>query len=149
MERNNISVLAQHHTIIIGIDTGTKTGVAVWHKTERRFLHVVTMPIHRAMELVLQYQVDHAEDLFVRFEDARLRKWLKDKSADAIQGAGSIKRDCTIWEDFLKDKGIHFASIAPRGGLTKLPPETFARMTGWTERTSNHARDAAMLVYGF
>jgi hypothetical protein len=145
----NESVLAQHHSIIIGIDTGTNTGVAVWNKPGREFLEIVTLPIHQAMELVLRYHLIHREALFVRFEDARLRKFLKDKDPGAIQGAGSIKRDCSIWEDFLRDKSIHYASIAPRRGLTKLPEDTFTRMTGWSKRTSNHARDAAMLVYGF
>ena len=32
--------------------------------------------------------------------------------------------------------------------MTKWSAEVFADMTGWKGRTSNHARDAALLVYG-
>ena len=142
-------MLAQHHTIIIGIDTGTKTGVAVWYKPERKFLEITTMPIHRAMELVLRYHGEKGDHLFVRFEDARLLTWFGGKSPGAIQGAGSIKRDCNIWDDFLKDHGIHYASLSPRSSITKLSPDKFTMITGWKEITSNHARDAAMLVYGY
>ena len=138
-----------NYKIIIGIDTGTSTGFAVWHKPEKRFLEIVTLMIHQAMNRVLHYHATYGDDLFVRFEDARLRTWFKDKSVESLQGAGSIKRDCTIWDDFLKDNKIQYASIAPRRGLTKIPDDKFKMYTGWTDRTSNHARDAAMLVYGY
>lgn len=134
--------------IYIGIDTGTNTGFAVWNKSERKFLEIKTMLIHEAFEKVLSYHAQHGEDLFVRFEDARLRTWFGNKSKAELQGAGSIKRDCSIWDDFLKDKKIHYASMAPKLGLTKLEPQKFQLITGWKEKTSNHSRDAAMLVYG-
>ena len=149
MSENITTTLAQRHVIIIGIDTGTNTGIAVSNKPERKFLQILSLPIHRAMELVLKYHQQHGAALFVRFEDARLRKWLKDKSPESLQGAGSIKRDCTIWDDFLKDHGVHYASIGPRAGLTKIPADKFSLITGWEGKTNNHARDAAMLVYGY
>lgn len=132
----------------IGIDTGTNTGFAVWSRPDKKLLEVSTLLIHEAMEKVLHYHKMYGEDLFVRVEDARLRTWFGDKSPASLQGAGSIKRDCSIWDDFLKDKGIHFASIAPKRGLTKLQPDKFKLFTGWEGKTSNHARDAAMLVFG-
>ena len=63
-------------------------------------------------------------------------------------GAGSIKRDCEIWEEFAALYGIPIQFIPPRKGLTKWDAETFNKMTGWKGRTSNHARDAALLVWG-
>ena len=36
----------------------------------------------------------------------------------------------------------------PEKGMTKWSPEHFATMTGYTKRCSNHARDAALLVWG-
>ena len=32
--------------------------------------------------------------------------------------------------------------------MTKLSAEQFRRITGWTEQTNEHGRDAAMLVFG-
>jgi hypothetical protein len=140
----------------IGIDTGTNTGFAVWNKADRKFVEICTVAIHEAFEKVLSYHHLYGDDLFVRFEDARLRTWFGRKvngkwvegSVAQLQGAGSIKRDCNIWDDFLKDKKIHYASTAPKLGLTKMDPDRFKLFTGWKEKTSDHARDAAMLVFG-
>ena len=63
-------------------------------------------------------------------------------------GAGSVKRDCQIWEDFLRAHGIKYEMVAPHQGATKWTADTFARITGYTGRTSNHGRDAAVLVFG-
>ena len=89
----------------------------------------------------------------VYFEDARQRKWLpKDTSSSEyrghLMGAGSVKRDSVIWQDALTDWGIPFEMVPPRAGATKWDADTFARITGYKGRTSNHARDAALLVYG-
>lgn len=134
--------------IWIGIDTGTNTGFAVWDDKTRSFVTIETLSIHRALQRVLTYQ-EANEDVFVIFEDARQRTWYgKGDTSAKLQGAGSIKRDCSIWEDFLKDYGIPFRAIPPIKGGTKLTESYFKMVTKWTGRTSNHARDAAMLVFG-
>ena len=96
--------------ICIGIDPGTHTGVAVWDTGEGKFLSLVTLPIHRAMESVLVWASlvhDKTKDMQVVFEDARQRTWYGKGDTNAkLQGAGSVKRDCSIWEDFCKDYGI-------------------------------------------
>lgn len=138
--------------ICIGIDPGTHTGVAVWGTRERRFLSLDTMPIHKAINEVLQWMVsciDRHEVLQVFFEDARQRTWFGKGNVSAkMQGAGSVKRDCSIWEDFCKDYGILFMAKPPVRGGTKVSAEYFKTITGWQGRTSEHARDAAMLVFG-
>ena len=133
--------------ICIGIDPGTDTGVAVWDTREKRFLSLATMPIHRALALVYDYHLHN--DTEVVFEDARLRKWFGygDTSAKA-QGAGSVKRDCSIWEDFCKDFGIHYRLGNPGDCPTIVEKSYFEMISGWKGRTSEHSRDAAMLVIG-
>ena len=85
----------------------------------------------------------------VVFEDARQRKWFGKGDANAKkQGAGSVKRDCSIWEDFCKDYGIPFRAIPPVKGATKITPEYFKLISHYQGRTSEHSRDAAMLVIG-
>lgn len=132
----------------IGIDTGTHTGLAVWDDTKRELVSLETLPIHKALSRVLA--ISGSEDVFVIFEDARQRTWFgKDKNTNAkLQGAGSIKRDCSIWEDFLKDYEIPFRAVPPIKGGTKLSEEYFKLITHYKGRTSNHSRDAAMLVFG-
>ena len=138
--------------VYIGIDTGVHTGIAVWNSERKEFAVVDTMKIHEAMNFVYGY-VDSDIPFQVRFEDARQRKWIpmsKNMTAELgrAQGAGYVKAHCQIWEDFLTDYQIPFEAIAPRRNVTKLSAEQFERITGYKARTSEHSRDAAMLVYG-
>jgi hypothetical protein len=138
---------------IVGIDPGVSTGFALLGR-DGRLARVETLAIDEAMALVLELHgtgsIDH-----VVFEDARLRTWFG--GADARQarsgpgireGIGSVKRDCSIWSDFLERHGIPFIGIKPSSGQSKWTADYFKRVTGWTGRTSNHARDAAVLIFG-
>lgn len=136
----------------VGIDTGIHTGVAVWYPEKQKFVTLATVKIYEAMAIVARIAETDME-LHVRFEDARQRKWIpisKNMTAELgrAQGAGYVKAHCQIWEDFLTDSQIPFEAIAPRRNVTKLSAEQFGRITGYKARTSEHARDAAMLVYG-
>ena len=66
-----------------------------------------------------------------------------------MQGAGSIKRDAKIWEDFLMDIGVNHEMISPAKNRTKLKADTFKTYTGWENPTNEHSRDAAMLVFNY
>jgi len=131
--------------IIIGIDPGVKTGFAVWLPHLKKFARIETMKIHEAMKTI--YQLMDYNELEVYIEDARLRKWFGPRSRQKLQGAGSVKRDCKIWDDFLKDEGIKYHMVHPMQGGTKLDKIQFEKITGWNKRTSEHSRDAAMLVF--
>lgn len=134
--------------LFIGIDTGKHTGMAVWDSFAACFLLIDTMKIHQAMKLVEDYASKAADGVTVIFEDARQRKWFGNTGKEVAQGAGSVKRDAVIWEDFLTDLGIPFRAMPPAKGVTKMTATTFRALTGWQRRTSEHARDAAMLVFG-
>jgi len=129
--------------IIIGIDPGVNTGVAIWHTELKRFLLIASMPILDAMNEVFGYP-----KAVVYIEDARLRKWFGNSGKERLQGAGSIKRDCQIWEDFLKANEILHYWVAPKNNKTKMDADTFKKMTNYFERTNEHGRDAAALVFG-
>ncbi|MBO7686786.1 MAG: hypothetical protein J6V72_10405, partial [Kiritimatiellae bacterium] len=136
----------------IGIDPGKHTGIAVWNTETQDFIRVDTLSIHQALLFVYDFQTLRSKTR-VYFEDARQRRWLpKDTSSSEyrghLMGAGSVKRDSVIWQDALTDWGIPFEMVPPRAGATKWNADTFARITGYTGRTSNHARDAALLVFG-
>ena len=138
--------------LYIGIDTGVNTGVAVWSCRSKRLLEVETMKIHEAMKLVRQYKTSadagFYKGILVCVEDARLRKWFGKNSNAKLQGAGSIKRDAKIWEDYLIDMEIDFKLICPSKGMTKMKAEPFKKLTGWKGKTNSHSRDAALLVFG-
>ena len=137
--------------IWFGIDPGVNTGVAMWKDGELKV--VETVGIIQAMGRVLAAWEASDDDVTVVFEDARQRQWLpRERSASEyrgkLMGAGSVKRDCDIWEEFCDVYGIKFIAQPPRAGATKWDAETFRNVTGYTGRTSNHARDAAILVFG-
>ena len=135
--------------ICIGIDPGTHTGVAVWDTREGKFLSLETLWIHDALFYVKRLSEEYRGQIQVVFEDARQRKWYGKGNTNAkLQGAGSVKRDCSIWEDFCKDYGIPFRAIPPVKGATKITPEYFKLISHYQGRTSEHSRDAAMLVIG-
>ena len=113
--------------IYIGIDPGTHTGVAIWDSKQQEFVELATIPIHQALLKVKNYYNDNKglSNICVVFEDARQRTWFgRDKNTNAkLQGAGSIKRDCSIWEDFCKDYQIPFLAVPPMKGGTKRSEE--------------------------
>lgn len=142
--------------VYIGIDTGTHTGVAIWDGTQ--FLLLETMAIHKAMKMVNVY-VQSGIDVVVRVEDPRQRTWFgtermsREQERKKLQGVGSVKRDASIWDDYLsdlcKDKpNIKYEMVAPRRNITKLSSESFKALTKWQGRTNEHCRDAACLVFG-
>lgn len=143
------NALTKQYRYYIGIDTGVNTGYAVWDMKIKSFLAIRTLPIHKAMEIIANAQdTTWFKDVFVRIEDARKRTWFGKAGKEQLQGAGSIKRDAKIWEDFLTDLGIDFEMVAPKNNKTKLNAETFKKITKWEGKTTEHSRDAAMLVFG-
>ena len=137
--------------VFVGIDPGVNTGLALVQDGELKV--VETVNIVRAMARILAAWNQCDDEITVVFEDARQRQWLpRERNASEyrgkLMGAGSVKRDCEIWEEFCNVYDIKYMAIPPRAGATKWDAETFRNVTGSKGRTSNHARDAALLVYG-
>jgi hypothetical protein len=133
--------------LIVGIDPGVTTGFALWDKTTGRLEEVNSMGIVAAM---LRVQLMHNEGVLhsVVYEDARLRTGYFGKRADKKQqGAGSIKRDCSVWAEWLSMLGCAYKAVSPKDKGPKLEAVPFAKLTGWQGRTNEHGRDAAMLVF--
>lgn len=136
--------------IIVGIDPGVKTGLAVWNIEDQEFMHLKTVSIVEAIRELAGWNYRVKE---IRFEDARLRTWFEEpknsKGAIAkLQGVGSVKRDCAIWQEFCEYYKVPFQAVKPEAGNTKWTAEYFKRVTGWTQRTTVHSRDAGVLVFG-
>lgn len=136
--------------ILIGIDPGVTTGLAHWDTDIQRLVTVGSMPILDAMDIVLESSLS-ATPYMVILEDCRDMRIGGGKTfgdTARLQGVGSVKRDCQIWHDFLTDNGIPFIAQKPHKALTKWTADRFKATTGWQKVTNEHARDAAMLVYG-
>ena len=150
--------------IYIGIDTGVHTGIAVWDNKQRSFECVEAVKIHQAMKIVSDRAkacLEQGVRLIVRVEDPRQRAWYetnkmsREEERKRLQGVGSVKRDASVWEDFLEDlakaygKVLEFQMVAPKNNKTKLSYDQFNAYTHWNKRTNEHGRDAAMLVFGY
>lgn len=138
--------------IVVGIDPGVHTGLAVWDTSSRQFLDIRCSGIVDAMRYLHTLQSERGIGLVV-FEDARQRKWIpreKDLSQfrGRAMGAGSVKRDCSIWEEWCETFALDCVKVPPRPGMTKFTDAYFRGITGYDRRTNNHGRDAAMLVFG-
>jgi hypothetical protein len=134
--------------LLIGIDPGRKTGLAVYDP-EKKSLLLDTLKLHEAFR-----QVSKLRDLYdveVVIENPNLWTHFHNvKNAKAkLQGAGSVKRDYSAWTDFLEDYGIPYRAVRPdktRNGYA-YDRELFTKITGYTKKCSEHARVAAMLVW--
>lgn len=130
---------------VIGIDAGVNTGLA--YRNNKGETEMLSLPIHKAMEWI---RLKHEEDdvAMIVVEDARKRKWFGANSYAKAQGAGSIKRDSKIWDDYLKDLGVKYRMIHPLKGGTKWKADRFKKTFGITQRTNEHSRDAYLLIAG-
>lgn len=137
--------MATVNNILIGIDPGVNTGFAVY---DGENLSLDTCSITRAMQKVYILMQDNDCKLHIFIEDARKRQWFGNSGREKLMGAGSVMRDCRVWEDFCLEQNLAYTLVAPKNNKTKLSSEQFGKLTGYRGRTSEHSRDAAMLVFG-
>lgn len=135
-------MLGQMKRITIGIDPGVNTGIAV--AVEGVLEVVETRDFWRAVELVDSYR-RLAFTLII--EDPRGQRVAPSQYNSArLRGVGSVERDAKLWIEYAEHYGIPYRAVKP-GKLRKIDAATFAKLTGWTLRTSEHARAAAMMVF--
>ena len=134
--------------LLIGIDPGINTGMAI--KGDKS-IELKTVKTHQAFMKIVDLSNDF--DITVYCEDARQRKWYGKNAKVKNQGAGAIKVECKIWEDFLKDmlksgRILNYYMVHPIRGGTKVNELIFRQISGYSGRCSEHARDAYMLIHG-
>jgi hypothetical protein len=134
--------------IYVGIDPGVNTGLAIWNKGENK-LELKTVKLHQAFDIIRSIK---AQINALVIENPNLWNYFTDhKAARArLQGAGSVKRDFKAWQDFLADEQIPYCAVRPDKKRNALGTnkDHFARITGYTGQSSEHARVAAMLIVG-
>ena len=137
----------KNYSLIIGIDPGVNTGISLYNVAQKSLFSVESMAAVEAEILVMKMAVE-GRAVLVRLEDARLRKWFGTAGREKLQGAGSIKRDCQRWFEFLTYHKIPFELVPPKNNRTKMTADAFKRLTGWEGKTNEPSRDSATLIYG-
>ncbi len=134
----------------IGIDPGTHTGLAVWDSEKKGFLILKTCTLLQAVDTIRTQAELIPEQATLYVENPNLRSWFGQSDRERLQGAGSVKRDFAIWQEFAQAHGFELVPVHPRH-VQNMSGERgvifFQRLTGDTRRTSVHAREAAIMVY--
>lgn len=144
----------------VGIDP--PKGFAVWNCTKERFEIIQTLDFWSIIERLNAMANDEKnlsfEDRFTVYIEAPQENapvWTKGKGAKdgaafarMCQNVGENKGAAKLFIAFCEKFGINYQAVRPgKRSMTKLDAKTFGRYTGITVKTSEHGRDAAMLVW--
>ena len=130
--------------MIIGIDPGAQTGIAVFK--DGALWKLETIDPHQIADYLTK-----AKPSRVVFEDSRLisHSFTTVKSRAAAlkiaRNVGEIDAWCKLIVAVCEDMGITARGISPKNKGPKLDAKQFCQMTGWTSKSNQHERDAAMV----
>jgi len=140
--------------IIIGIDPGVHTGFCSYNATRKRIELLKTFSFWEAIEWlnvynhtmnrpsVIMEDPNGNRPVFSRGIDGR-------RSSKIAQNVGANKRDAILIAEYCERNNIPITGVTPTArSMTKMKAEAFKTLTGWGRQSSEHSRDAAMLVWG-
>lgn len=134
---------------IVGIDGGAHTGFAIWDTREKEFTDILTVSFWEAYDLSLKFFKHETafiiEDPGVNkptFHRNKMKRKVLDRKA---QNVGGVKRETKLLGEGIERAGYFVLYVPPSS--RKLEHAEFRVTTGYQKRTSQHARDAAMLVF--
>lgn len=156
----------------IGIDPGRNTGVAVWSKTERKLVKLITLDFWSVIDFLdtfvssMQAQDWGALGIHVPFMDVDYEVVMEDPQLNettfargvepklmlkVAQDVGRNKEQAFLLIEWMKKRKIQFRTIQPKNrqrGGGKWTADYFRKMTGWQGSSNEHTRDAARFVIG-
>ncbi len=136
--------MEQKIRMVCAIDPGVNTGMAL--AIDGVLHEVYTVSFTKAQADILEL-VNRGNAIELVIEDPRGQYVpLAQREPQRIKGVGSVERDCKLWIEFCEFYGIPYRLVKP-GKYRKIDAKTFKQITGWTDRTSEHARAAAMMVF--
>lgn len=149
--------------IFIGIDCGVQTGFAMWDGKQQGWIDLphklqpmLTIDFWEALEIVEKSAERLGRKICCKVEDpsgnapvfqGKLTGHNKRKQLKIAQNIGMNKREAQLMIEGLgRIDGVLVDPITPK--QSKLDAKTFKTIAGYKGSTSQHARDAAMLVLG-
>lgn len=145
--------------IYVGIDPGVHTGVCAWDSKAKKIILIKTMDFWEVIDFFEgQAHSDHENAFTVVIENSALNKptFVKSggdtnlKMQKISRNVGSNQRESVLLIEGIKRLGFTVQEIRPtgkQGTKRKWSAEYFKKLTG-ISKASQHARDAAMLVFG-
>ena len=138
--------------LFIGLDAGRETGLAIWSVIEQRFDRLETVTFWKALDIVASYPADQLVVVVEApagptYDHGEPRSLKAARRREKIsRNVGSVQRESELLATGLERRGFRVQRVRPRS--RKLTAEAFRRLTKHQGRTSQHARDAGMLVFG-
>lgn len=135
---------------VIGIDPGINMGVAIYQ--DAKLTELLTIEPTGLADIFSVYAGD---PLFVAFEDSRLQShiWVpsqtKGVAANIARKVGMVDAWCYMIERYCESWDVAYMRISPKAKGVKLNAEQFKEFTGWTKKSNQHERDAAMVAWQF
>lgn len=138
---------------VIGVDPGEQTGIAIYEGG--KLVELLTMKPLEALAWIGLH--DPMPSLLV-VEDPRGQSYSfrdnpKDTKAVAFtkgRAVGRIDLFCAMVENLGKEHGLSgLLLVTPRQKGKKLDAPAFKRLTGWTGRSNEHNRDAALVAWKY
>jgi hypothetical protein len=136
---------------LIGIDPGVNTGFAI--SKDGKIINVKTVDFWDCIKLLRDMQ---NMGIVVYVENPNVNKpvfYKRGANNTAMmqrvaQNVGSNKRDATLIIDFCTRNGIDVRPQTPQRGAKDIDAKYFQLLTGYDKSTSQHGRDAGMLIAG-
>lgn len=135
-------------SIVLGIDPGTHTGVAVIQ--DGKLTHLMTInPIDIAATMA-QWSADR-----VVFEDSRLttHMFTTNKNPAVAKSmarkVGQVDMVCGLIVEACERLKIPAHGISPKGKGAKLDAAQFRALTGWQGSSNEHQRDACQVAWPY
>lgn len=149
----SVDLMSLRPSVVIGIDPGTNTGITIYDCDNKEYITCETMLITNAV-ILIEKIISERTPVLITVEDAR------EISGDASKklGAGSIRRDCAIWEDYLNEKssiasnGVFYRFVKPtKNPYLKIPPVQWLAFSKYKGKRlpSEHARDSATYIFKY
>ncbi len=140
----------------VGLDCGLHTGVAIYDREAKCLAGVFTLDFWRAYDFVtstvtpetavIVVEVPNTRGALYARTDAEVGRGSRGRDRFAAN-VGSNRREAVLLADGFERLGFDVRREIPRGA--KWTVEQVRRYTGYEGRTSEHARDAIRLVYGY
>lgn len=135
--------------MIIGIDPGSKTGVAVYNDGCIQELYTTD-----TIGIISRIKIDRPAMIVI--EDSTLTSHVFTapgiRHAAAMKVArniGEVDGYCKLIKQVCGELGIAFYSVSPKDKGKKIDAARFKILTGWAESSNQHERDAALVAWRF
>ncbi len=152
----------QFHDYLIGLDPGKSTGVCLYDKSQKVIIMLDTLDFWEVFDLIkelsfIHSHIDHQGKLSFVIENSSLNKPTFAKAGDGKEltrqkisrNVGMNQRESVLLIEGIRRLGYEVKEVTPskKSAYTgKITVPMFKAMTGWKGTSSQHARDAAMLV---